>query len=154
MSKWTQGTKTKLDIKEIEKHALTILRGVVLVIDPASKSLGWAIYRQGKLDKKGTIVAKAVNVNTRLIEISRKLEPLIAGVDVLAIEKIRGSRAHDYLKWSIGMVISTVRSPIMVEVPISLWKQVRTVEYTKTDENDAEMIGIVVMTIAKEVLAG
>ncbi len=148
--KWTNGIKNAKDVKDIAKHSDLILSGVVLSIDPASNSLGWAIYENGSLTKKGTIKAKKGAVNTRLCEIAVELEKIAPGVDLLAVEKIRGSRAHDYLKWAIGMVITTVKAKEFVEVPIQFWKKLVEDGYVKTDENDAELIGKVVITIAKD----
>ena len=153
MTKWTNGKTGITVVKGIEAHADIISTGMLLAIDPASKSMGWALYAQGNFIEKGTIVSKKKNVNDRLQDIGAQLHAQLKKfkfIDILAIEKIRGSRAHDYLKWAIGMSIVTVHAPRFVEVPVQFWKQIIPEDYVKNDENDAEMIGKVVTMIAEE----
>jgi hypothetical protein len=153
MTKWTKGKTGIATVKAIEIHADIIRDGVLLAIDPASKSMGWALFYTGTFVEKGTIVSKKKNVNDRLQDIGAQLQEKLKTfkcIDILAIEKIRGSRAHDYLKWAIGMSIVTVHAPRFVEVPVQFWRKIIPADYIKSDENDAEMIGTVVTMIAEE----
>ena len=150
MVEWTKGKVNEQIVKKIEGHADIIKDGIVLAIDPASRSLGWALYEKGKFIKKGTIVSKKKEVNDRLQDISAQLQTEFKDVDLLAVEKIRGSQSHDYLKWAIGMIITSIRAPRLIEVPIQFWRKLIGKDYEKTDENDAEMIGKVVITIAED----
>lgn len=149
-SKWGTGKTIPQIVKQIEGHAPAILEGRLLAIDPASRSLGFCLYQSGQLLEKGKIVSKAGDVNTRLRSISAQLIEKFKDIDILAVEKIRGSQAHDYLRWSIGAVVVSVNASKMVEVPISFWKKIMPEGYVKDDDNDAELIGTVMLHIAQD----
>lgn len=72
--------------------------------------------------------------------------------DVVTIEEIKGSHAHDYLKYAIGVSMAAVRTPVVITVPINVWKKVaKLVEgYHKTDENDAIVMGQATVLRAQE----
>jgi hypothetical protein len=151
---WGKGKTIDKAVKDIEQHSDIILNGVVLAIDPASRSLGFATFSSGVLQEKGTLLSKKGDINLRLQDLATQLQLKCKNVDLLAVEQIRGSHAHDYLKWSIGMAVSNVRAPRFVEVPIQFWKKVVGADYEKNDENDAEMIGKVLVIIAEEKVHG
>jgi hypothetical protein len=147
---WGKGKTIDKAVKDIEKFADIILNGTVLVIDPASRSLGFATFSAGVLQEKGTLISKKGDINLRLQDLATQLQVKCKNVDLLAVEQIRGSHAHDYLKWSIGMAVSNVRAPNFVEVPIHFWKKVVGEDYEKNDANDAETMGKVLIIIAEE----
>lgn len=151
---WGKGKTIDKSVKDIEKFADIILNGVVLVVDPASRSLGFAIFSAGVLQEKGTLTSKKGDINLRLQDLAVQLQLKCKNIDLLAVEQIRGSHAHDYLKWSIGMAVSNVRAPNFVEVPIHFWKKVIGEDYEKTDANDAETMGKVLIIIAEEKVYG
>jgi hypothetical protein len=121
-----------------------ILDGTMLAIDPGSNSLGYAIYKAGELEISGEIKGKGL-AHERLHEIADQLLEL-EKPDVLAIELIRKNHV---LIWSIGTTIACIRSPNLIEVPITLWHKLRADDYEKTDALDAELIGQVVISRAK-----
>jgi hypothetical protein len=106
------------------------------------------------MKETGTITSKKQSIQLRLQDMHQQLRSRFQNIDMLAIEKIRGSSAHDYLKWSIGAIITAVESPNFVEIPTNFWRTIIPEGYVKTDEHDAEMLGNVVIIIAGETLDG
>lgn len=145
---WPVGREIKKVSKFCEKYSSEILGGTLLAIDPSSKSLGWAIFKQGELCDSGTYSVSGA-AHLRLQKLSELLD---RKVDVLAIEQVRG-RPHYMLYWSVGMTIAAVKTELMIEVPISFWKVLAKLDenYTKTDENDAIKMGEVIVTISRQV---
>jgi hypothetical protein len=125
--------------KNIETYKDKILGGTVLVIDPASNSVGYAIYVKGKLSLKGTITAKAKTpIWERLFEITSRLPQM--NIDLLAIELVRQPMGHVYLVWSVGAIVAAYGKPT-IEIPQRMWKEAVDENYVKTDETDAVYIG-------------
>jgi hypothetical protein len=123
----------------------------ILCIDPASRSLGYAIYSSfggewAKM-KSGTITAKG-DINTRLGSMAKDLKEL-GSPDAVFVEFIGGSTGHKYLLWAVGMVATTFPHVPLVEVQTGLWKKFVDKHYTKTDEMDAIYIGKAVLEISK-----
>lgn len=146
--KWGGGKQGPGIVKNIKSMGQIVDTGTVLAIDPASKSLGYALYDCGVLVEKGKLISKYKQIERRLRDLSRQLKNKFKRVDILAVEKIRGSMAHEYLRWSIGMAVTSIDSDVMVEIPINFWKKLVEEGYTKDDDNDAELIGLVVVKIA------
>jgi len=146
---WPVGKEKARIGKACRQHHELILGGSVLAIDPASRSMGWAIFRKGELEDSGTYTVAGKLAEVRL----QKLRELLWGweVNVLAVEKIRGP-AHNALYWSVGVTAVSVDYDAMVEVPISFWKVLakQDPQYEKTDENDAVKIGETVVRLARE----
>jgi hypothetical protein len=134
---------------EVRRHAHIILNGTVLAIDPASggSSLpGWAAISKSKMIKSGTLPIPPGPVQDRLREVYEQLET--TDPDVLVIERIRGSSAHEHLRWSVGVCIAACRPVILLEMPISTWKKYAGKNHKKGDENDARAIGEALIAIA------
>lgn len=125
----------------------TVLEGTLLAIDPGSNSLGYAIFRGGELEISGEIKGGRTTdpAHIRLQEIADQLVALEAP-DVLAVELIRKNTP---LIWSVGTTIACVRSPHLIEVPITCWHELRGEDYEKTDALDAELIGRTVLRRAE-----
>ena len=123
----------------------------MLAIDPSSKSMGWALYVASELQNSGVIEVKSPDVNKRLQEAYDCLQTLEIP-DVLVIEEIRGAQSHDYLKYSVGVSMAAIRTPVAIAVPIVAWKAVcKTLpEYYKNDENDAKVIGYTTILRARD----
>ncbi len=136
-------TVNKMD-KMIRGCIDEIIDGTLLAIDPASISMGYAIYKAGELEISGEIKGKGMP-HERLHQIADQLIALEAP-DVLAIELIRKNTT---LIWSVGTTIASVRSPHLIEVPLSIWHSLREDDYVKTDQLDAELIGRSVVERAK-----
>ncbi len=135
--------------KQLEALAPNCRNGRVLIIDPASQSLGYAILDKLKLVDSGTIVVKG-NILVRITQLYSKLRDL-GEFEVLAVERIRGARAHVYLQWSVGAIVAGTRAASMIEVPISFWKAVIDKEtYVKSDENDAKSMAKVIQLLLSE----
>lgn len=143
--------KTELSVVgKILKHREIILSGVFLAVDPASKSLGFALYRQGVLDESGTIIADGkAPVGNRLASLSEQLGEL-ATPDVMAVEKVRTGTGHVFLVWSAGTAVAATNAPVTIELPVSMWKKFVGKEHEKSDENDAIAIGDTIIHICKE----
>lgn len=128
-----------------------VLGGYLLAVDPASVSLGYALFQSGILVKSGSIQAKG-DIGKRLAKLTTELKKQVEDVeiDVLAIEFLRGGVGHNYLIWSAGAVVSSVLADHVVEVHSQSWKKLITKAYKKSDENDAIMIGKFVVELCKE----
>lgn len=134
-------------INRIKESADVILTGTVLCIDPASNSVGYALYVKGKLTEGGKIVATAkAPIHKRLEQIVRKLPQL--DPDMVIIELVRSSTGHVYMVWAVGAIVAHYGAPL-IEVPQRLWKNVQDDKYVKDDDVDAKYMGKYVIEIAK-----
>jgi hypothetical protein len=134
-------------INRIKENADTILVGTVLCIDPASNSVGYAIYKKGKFIDGGKVVARAkAPIYERLEEIARKLPQVTP--DVLIIELVRSSTGHIYMCWAVGAIIAHY-GVSTIELPHRLWKNIIDDKYVKDDDVDARYMGKYVIEIAK-----
>jgi hypothetical protein len=133
--------------KKCRKHAPIILSGRILAIDPASGGTslpGYAFYEAGELKDSGVIkLDQKAPFQNRLHELSQSYFELCGGVtpDVLVVEKIRGPRAHIYLKWAVGITIAAVNANVNLECPHATWFRYKPDDYVKSDKMDAECIG-------------
>lgn len=153
-SNWPVGSGK--DLKKLRdfcaRYRSEILQDHLLAIDPSSKSVGWASFMNGDLKQSGTLSVAGV-AHRRLRDLYDELvESFAEPPSVLAIEKIRGRGSSHILVWSVGVIQTAVRSPLVVEIPINFWKAIAKVdpEYSKTDENDAVKIGEVLVLMARE----
>lgn len=131
---WAVPTATQQAINE----------GTMLAIDPASggsSQAGWALFKGGVLVNAGVIDVEKGNIGHRLRQTYSAL--VEDTVDVLAIERLRGSRCHVYLLWSVGVIVAAVEHIHLVEVPVPKWRAYAkaTGTWTKSDDQDAVMIG-------------
>jgi hypothetical protein len=136
-------------------NAEMILSGSVLAIDPASgasSSPGYAISKEGVMIKSGVLDLgdPHKSIQHRLNRLGRELYTILDGKlpDVLAVERIRGSRSHEHLKWSVGVVVGTVPASLFLEVPVSTWRRYCPDNYVKSDQTDAEIILDTVLKVA------
>ena len=117
-----------------------VLGGSMLAIDPGSNSLGWAWYINGELVISGEYKATAgAAPHKRLTQIMEQLS-VWTSPDILVIEELFSRCVHS-LVWSVGAAIVTTKPKNMVEVPIKVWHDFKPMNYTKTDELDALLIG-------------
>jgi hypothetical protein len=150
--KWVRGVDMARLKKQVEENIDTILHGKFISIDPASRTGGYAVYNAGSLIESGTIqLDTKKDIGDRLAEIGAILID-DDDYDLMAIERIRGGRSHDYLKFSIGAYVASIQAPVVIEVPVNAWKKVTPPDYVKSDENDAIMIGKTLIVLAKELL--
>ena len=134
---------------KVKQHQEIIRTGIVLAIDPSSASAasmpGFAIFNNSELVLKGTIkINHKQIIYHRLTELYHKIQELIdAPPDVLVIETVNKQQGHIFLLWAVGVSIAAAKAPIVFEEHNCLWKAVAkaTPGYTKSDANDAEMIG-------------
>jgi hypothetical protein len=145
--------------KKVREYLPKILHGNVLALDPSSggsSDPGWALFVAGELQQSGTVpLDKKDKVEVRLRKLHTHLQQqsfLLMNPDIVCIEKIRGSRAHAYLQWSIGSLLSATRGAL-VEMPIPVWKGYakQCDGYAKGDEADAIIIGMSLVQVAREV---
>ena len=150
MINWVKGKDMERLKTQVGDNLDAILKGKFIAIDPASRTGGYAVYQSGVLIESGTIVLdKNKDAIDRLMELG---EILLDDdeYDLMAIERIRGSMAHTFLKFSIGAYVVGIGAPVNIEVPINAWKKVTPPDYVKSDENDAIMIGKTLVVLAKE----
>jgi Holliday junction resolvasome RuvABC endonuclease subunit len=153
--KWAAGYQNLQH--KIHLNADAILTGTLIAIDPASFSSsvpGYAIFRSGELEFAGTIPKpKHKDINRRVQYLYDEIAALVpVPPDVLAIEEIHKSIAHASLLWAVGVSVAAARAPVMLEIPLNVWKSLAkaTPEYAKDDVNDAVMIGKTVILLARE----
>jgi len=134
--------------KSIIKLKDTILNGTLLAIDPASKSVGYAVFEKGELHISGSYKASG-SIGPRLKEIGDFLVQF-EDPDVLAIEKVRTHSGHHMLTWGAGHAVGAVGAETTIEITCSMWKKVAGAQHIKSDENDAIAIGELVLYICRE----
>lgn len=146
---------------EAKKWRQLILNGTVLAVDPSSGSYtktngqsypGYALFKAGKLVDSGIIEmdGKDTDIWERLRELYDCLHKEFPKPDVLVVEQIRGGFAHQYLKWSVAVIATAVRAPVVIEMNVKIWKSYVDTSYLKTDEQDAIWIGKALLRIASE----
>ena len=149
--RWPRGLYQAQFRAQIIENLDKVLNGNMLVIDPASKTLGYATTVNGAVIDTGTIeLSENIPVNQRLQELVALLYNE-AEYDILGIEMIRGKMAHHYLKFSVGAVIGAVHAPACIEVPISSWKAYAGKQHKKSDEADAIAMAETIIALAKEI---
>jgi hypothetical protein len=142
--------------QEIEQHADALQQGYVLAIDPSSGSSGslpgYAVFRAGRLVDAGLIgLPRGTRaIANRLYLLRNALATEFEKPDVLVIELIspvmpskNGTFLHKSaasLIKSVGAILSTWDVPTL-EVSPTTWHSMTPPTYTKTDVNDAIMIG-------------
>lgn len=143
--------KTNLE-KQVARVIPQILGGNVLAIDPSSGSRnsmpGYAVFQEGVLIDSGYIeVARDREFNRKLFLISKTLREEFPTPDVLVVEFIppfmKGSgfsKSIVSLQRAIGAIIGSIDRPL-VEVPPITWHKHAPINYQKTDEKDAIMLG-------------
>lgn len=145
--------------KQVRDHRERILNGTVVAVDPSSggSSLpGFSIYRAGELITSGEIKLseKKLPIYERLQILHDRVTKLTSEVpDVFGLEMIRGQGfSSQQLIWSVGVTIAAARTPNCIEVPMHAWKAVAKVTpgYFKGDAQDAEMIGLALVLIARK----
>lgn len=148
-----KGKDTDYLLLQVQEHRDRILNGTMLVIDPASISMGFALYRGGKLVKSGKISTsnrkhkRTIPAEIRLKALMKKMD--FRKTDLLAIERIRGKMAPYALYWSVGAVITNHKYDDLIEVPIFSWKEFVAHDYFKDDEQDALTMGTTLIEIAE-----
>jgi hypothetical protein len=143
-------------VRTVRGNSGAILTGTLLAIDPASGKTsmpGYALFYAGQLKEHGTIeIDPSRPPEDRLVELSECLKRDFHGVDVLAVEKLRGAIVQPVLHASVWFTRVAVRAPIVIEVPIHYWKVLakETQGYAKADDLDALMIGSTLIELARE----
>jgi len=140
---------------DIQLNADLILNGIMLVIDPSSGSqkskTGFAVYDCGECIDSGIVaIDHTKHVSFRLQDTYDFFINNYCNPDLLVIEKIRGPRAHVYLHWAVGVIITAVHARKVIEMNTGLWKSKVSADYVKGDEEDAVEIGKVAIMLAKE----
>ncbi len=128
-------------VQAIQKHSKELKDGKILVIDPSSINVGYCYVEQLKIKSNGVLKLAAKDpISKRLASLLQLVSERWPDVDALAIEKIRGNRAHIYLLWSVGVTVAGAKSPVLFEIPVSAWNKMRGPTYTKSDTADARMM--------------
>jgi hypothetical protein len=126
-------------LTQIENNKDKILNGTVLVIDPASNIVGYALYIKGKLELSGKVMATAkAPIHQRLKEIVSRLPKVTP--DVLGIELVRTTTGHVFMVWAVGAILAHYGVPT-IELPHRMWKEVIDEHYEKDDTVDAIYMG-------------
>lgn len=114
---------------------------------------GFAVFKQGRLSLSGELdIPSSKPIHERLRILYDKAAALTPEPpDLLLIEEIKGTMAHEFLKWAVGVTMAAVRAPIYLGVPINCWKSVAQVTpgYSKGNAADAVIIGDTVIMLAE-----
>jgi hypothetical protein len=149
--------------------AESILRGHMLVIDPASgggESVpGYAVFSAGELIESGTIDVGGpqADLHDRLFELGITLRDSLPNkVDVLVIEDVplkrfgpdrSGSlKGQVNLHRSVGAVMGAVKCRFFIPVHPATWHSHAGPDHVKSDENDAIAMGRCALSMASETL--
>jgi Holliday junction resolvasome RuvABC endonuclease subunit len=125
----------------------------VVAVDPGTYNVGFAVFEATKLRASGVIeIPKKLEINERLAYLLDELTKIAGKADVLALELLRGQMAHAYLVWSAGVAVAAVRAPVLLEIPVVLWKAAVEDDYQKSDQNDAQMLGRSLIWFAKDLI--
>ena len=148
-----KGKDTAYLLRQVEAHRDKILNGRMLVIDPASISMGYALYKSGELVESGKISTsnkkKGLTIPPEIRIRKLMSEMQFSETDLLAVERIRGKMAPYSLYWSVGAVITNHKYDDLIEVPIWCWKEFKAHDYIKDDEHDALTMGTTLVEIAE-----
>lgn len=147
------------------KHAIPLLEGRVLSIDPSSGSAssmpGYAIYVAGKLVECGTIeipYTKKSHVRLRYLkeciekEFPENWDVLI--MESLTIMQSTRRSAMSKLIESVGVILAAVKSDEVIYVAPASWhayvRRKYGDSYVKSDSEDARVMGELVIATARE----
>jgi hypothetical protein len=155
--KWPKGKHTKKFTKDILENVDAIKHGSMLSVDPGTNSLGWALFQSGILVQSGEI--KATERKTTVIRLREILHDMYDRfedntIDLMVVEMLRGNRVRPPLHWATGTVLAAIQPDSLIEVPIVFWHKIRPVEYVKTDELDAKLIGRCVCLVQQDIEKG
>jgi hypothetical protein len=153
---WPKGYGTLYE--KIRTYMDELTTGLVVAVDPASGTSskpGVAIFRAGKLEWSGEInLNKHNTIFSRMDKLYVALKEVVKEQpDILLVEEIHKSIAHEHLMWAVGVTCAALAPKIAgLEIPIQYWKALAKIskEYVKGDQKDAEMIGASVILKAKE----
>lgn len=151
---------------DIRNSLTTILRGVVIAIDPSigssSSMPGWALYRAGALISSGTLgINPDQSVWKRLRDLARAMRSLYKETDpdVLVYEEIPSQRyggggnanAHASLLKAVGVILSIPGPDVCVGLHPLSWKKMVRETYVKGDEADAVEMGWIAIAEAARI---
>lgn len=162
--------KTSQVYSATKQNLKPLLEGVVVCVDPSigstSSQPGWAVYRQGEFITKGTIpISPTLPVWKRLRMLANGIRRLYLefNPDVLVYEEITAvnnrfgggnANAHASLLKALGVILSVPGPDSYVGIFPASWKKQARPEYVKSDENDAEELGYVVIQLARRIQNG
>lgn len=149
-----------------ERYAQQILNGRMMVIDPSSGSAksspGYAIYEAGVLVDSGILnVPRDLELPIKLRMIANSLRNEFKIPDVVVLEHIApffrnnqgpGGAKPDFINKSVlslhracGAIMSAINCDSWIYVAPISWRSFIPVNYNKTDENDAILMGYTVL---------
>jgi hypothetical protein len=149
-----------------------VLQGRMLVLDPSvgswSSQPGYAIYEAGQLVDSGVIDMPTYEARSRRLYYLRRVlqEQFTETFDVVVIEDIpthrfsrgRGGRtfanakAQIPLHKAVGVIESIFDAPVLFVSPAT-WHSYAPLDYIKSDESDAIVMGHAVLQIAAHAAA-
>ena len=147
---------------QILKYRKDLLSGEVLCVDPSSGSKssmpGYAVYRKGELVESGTIeVPLGDKIYDRLVYLVACIKrEFNTTPDVLVIEDIPIGKgrlrmaALRSLNMSVGAIIGALEVDKVVALHPRFWKKHARVNYSKSDEQDAIMMGEVCFKVISQ----
>ena len=151
--RWPRGKTIDLLANKVRASREKILNGRIVAVDPGTYHAGFAVFEATKLKTSGVIdMPEKMEINDRLTYLYDELTKVAGKPDVMALELLRGQMAHAYLVWSAGVAVAAVRAPVLLEIPVVLWKAATDEGYEKSDQNDAQMLGRALIWFAKDLI--
>ena len=127
----------------------------MLAIDPSSlgsSAAGYAVFEAGVMVRSGKIPVASGVTHMRLPRLYDQIAALLPSPpDVLVIEEVHHSISGIELQYAIGVIIAGVRAPVVLQLPINVWKALAKSDplYKKADEADAIKIGESLILLAR-----
>lgn len=150
MKKITAPTHKKI-VEVLLNNKKLLLEQRWIAIDPASRSIGYALVEGGEVVEKGTIKTNKKCIGERLNDLFHQLEDKFDDLSMVAVELVRPNSGHLYLTWGAGVVAAGTNAPLVIEIPTSMWAKRKDSGWAKTDVLDALYIAKLILTIVSEV---
>lgn len=155
MSRFPQTKSLARFYNQVRQARNDIMKGKMVAIDPATGSssyLGYAYFDKGKLVEKGVInIPKSLPLFKRLQITHEELKNKFNPIDVLIIECLAGMK-NDALKFVTGVTMVSIEYEELIFLKPRIWHIIRPPNYIKSDEDDAELIGLAAIEICKELI--
>lgn len=157
--KWPFGPYMDKTGRALVHRRNELFEGTVLAIDPATgrySNAGYALFKKGEMVENGVIpTSQAKGIIDSLNQLHDWIKRKTRNVDLIVIEDLKGPKIAKQLHWSTGAILSGSRCRKFVEIHLHIWKALAKVtpDYYKSDENDAKMIGMSSILLARDLLA-
>lgn len=146
--------------KALRLNAKNILEGRMVVIDPGSTGMGYAVYVGGKMNNIGKLAPDEGTrvLHHRLQQLSEGVRRITEGADIVVFENIGAPNERTVIKSylqlikSIGAIHASTECKYTIEIKPRTWQLFCDDAYRKDDDMDALYMGHAVVELTKQVL--